>query len=56
MAISKTCALDLPKSEGLLPKWQLVVATIAVFNTIQNFTTLKLTRRLYAGVPSTSSI
>ncbi|KIJ12810.1 hypothetical protein PAXINDRAFT_136700 [Paxillus involutus ATCC 200175] len=44
----------LPKAEGLLPKWQLVVATMAVFNTLQNFATLKLTRRLYAGVPPTS--
>ncbi|KAG0705666.1 Erg28 like protein-domain-containing protein [Suillus ampliporus] len=44
----------LPKSEGLLPTWQLVVATMAVFNTIQNFATLKLTRRLYTGVPSSS--
>ncbi|KAF8841774.1 Erg28-like protein [Paxillus ammoniavirescens] len=44
----------LPKAEGFLPKWQLIVATMAVFNTCQNFLTLKLTRRLYAGVPSTS--
>ena len=27
---------------------------MAVFNTIQNFATLKLTRRLYAGVAPTS--
>ncbi|KIK80819.1 hypothetical protein PAXRUDRAFT_833318 [Paxillus rubicundulus Ve08.2h10] len=40
----------LPKAEGLLPKWQLIVATMAIFNTFQNFLTLKLTRRLYAGV------
>ncbi|KAG1733623.1 Erg28 like protein-domain-containing protein [Suillus paluster] len=44
----------LPKFEGLLPTWQLIVATMAVFNTIQNFATLKLTRRLYTGVPSSS--
>ncbi|KAG1887278.1 Erg28 like protein-domain-containing protein [Suillus subluteus] len=44
----------LPKTEGLLPKWHLIVATMAVFNTIQNFATLKLTRRLYARVPSAS--
>jgi len=46
---------DLPKSEGFLATWQLIVATMAVFNTIQNFATLKLTRRLYTGVPSSSS-
>ncbi|KAJ8589015.1 Erg28-like protein [Rhizopogon salebrosus TDB-379] len=44
----------LPKSDGLLATWQLIVATMAVFNTIQNFATLKLTRRLYTGVPSSS--
>jgi hypothetical protein len=56
IAILTASALVLPKSEGLLPKWQLIVATMAVFNTIQNFATLKLTRRLYASVPSASSI
>ncbi|KAH7930200.1 Erg28-like protein [Leucogyrophana mollusca] len=44
----------LPKADGLLPKWQLLVASMAVFNTIQNFATLKLTRRLYTGVSPTS--
>ncbi|KII89913.1 hypothetical protein PLICRDRAFT_53052 [Plicaturopsis crispa FD-325 SS-3] len=43
----------LPKAEGWLPKWQLVVASLAIFNTVQNFTTLKLTRRLYNAVPTT---
>ncbi|KXN91730.1 Ergosterol biosynthetic protein 28 [Leucoagaricus sp. SymC.cos] len=42
----------LPSS--LLGKWQLIVASAAVFNTIQNFTTLKLTRRIYDNVPSAS--
>jgi hypothetical protein len=45
----------LPQSVGLLPKWQLLVSVMAVFNTIQNFTTLKLTRRLYTGVKPESS-
>ncbi|EGN98690.1 hypothetical protein SERLA73DRAFT_136580 [Serpula lacrymans var. lacrymans S7.3] len=40
----------LPATEGWLPKWMLLVASMAVFNTIQNFTTLKLTRRLYSAV------
>ncbi|KAG9314859.1 Erg28 like protein-domain-containing protein [Chiua virens] len=44
----------LPQTEGFLPKWQLIVATMAVFNTVQNFATLKLTRRLYTGVAPTS--
>ncbi|KAL4064516.1 hypothetical protein J3A83DRAFT_4361003 [Scleroderma citrinum] len=41
----------MPKGDGLLPKWQLLVAVMALFNTIQNFTTLKLTRKLYMRVP-----
>ncbi|KAJ3929820.1 MAG: Erg28 like protein-domain-containing protein [Lentinula lateritia] len=41
----------LPTSEGWLPIWQLVVASAAVFNAIQNYTTLKLTQRLYARMP-----
>ncbi|KAH7907934.1 Erg28 like protein-domain-containing protein, partial [Hygrophoropsis aurantiaca] len=44
----------LPQAAGLLPKWQLIVASMAVFNTIQNFSTLKLTRKIYTGVPPTS--
>lgn len=41
----------LPQSTGLLPKWQLLVSVMAVFNTVQNFATLKLTRRIYNRVP-----
>jgi len=40
----------LPKDEGLLPKWQLIVAGTAFFNAAQNFATLKLTRRIYGNV------
>ncbi|KAI0316565.1 Erg28-like protein [Amylostereum chailletii] len=36
---------------GLLPKWQLLVATTAFFNSIQNFVTVKLTKRVYNTVP-----
>ncbi|KDQ24655.1 hypothetical protein PLEOSDRAFT_161310 [Pleurotus ostreatus PC15] len=41
----------LPQSPGLLPKWQLFVAATAVFNAVQNFATLSLTRRVYNRVP-----
>ena len=40
----------LPQTEGLLPKWQLIVAVMAFFNAAQNFATLKLTRRIYGNV------
>ncbi|KAJ7707773.1 hypothetical protein B0H17DRAFT_1156297 [Mycena rosella] len=41
----------LPQGDGWLPSWQLLVAVMAVFNSVQNFTTLKLTRRIYNNVP-----
>ncbi|KAG9224848.1 hypothetical protein CCMSSC00406_0002001 [Pleurotus cornucopiae] len=44
----------LPQSPGLLPKWQLFVAATAVFNAVQNFATLSLTRRVYNRVPPTN--
>ncbi|PPQ67517.1 hypothetical protein CVT25_006058, partial [Psilocybe cyanescens] len=45
---------DLPTSAGWLAYWQLLVATTAVFNSVQNFVTLKLTRRIYNNVAPTS--
>ncbi|ELU40396.1 Erg28 domain-containing protein [Rhizoctonia solani AG-1 IA] len=41
----------LPQAAGLLPKWQLVVSSLAVFNTVQNFVTLSLTKRIYSKQP-----
>jgi hypothetical protein len=46
--------LDLPSSPGLLPKWQLFVTVLAIFNSVQNFATLRLTRRIYNNVPPMS--
>ncbi|KAF9236749.1 Erg28 like protein-domain-containing protein [Melanogaster broomeanus] len=56
-----TILLALPKAEGFLPKWQLIVATMAVFNTFQNFATLKLTltalqARTFAAWTLTSAV
>ncbi|PFH53062.1 hypothetical protein AMATHDRAFT_79230 [Amanita thiersii Skay4041] len=44
----------LPQSDGWLANWQLFIAVTALFNTIQNFTTLKLTRKIYNNVPPTA--
>lgn len=41
----------IPQTAGLLPKWQLFVGVVAVLNTLQNFLTLKFTRRIYNAVP-----
>lgn len=48
--------LALPTSAGYLAYWQLFVAATAVFNTVQNFVTVKLTRRIYNNVPENSGI
>ncbi|KAA8902234.1 Erg28 like protein-domain-containing protein [Sphaerosporella brunnea] len=41
----------LPQTPGLLPKWLLFVSLVATFNSVQNYTTLKLTRRVYSQRP-----
>ncbi|KAF9790901.1 Erg28-like protein [Thelephora terrestris] len=50
MSILDAVTNYLPNAEGLLPKWQLIVAVMAFFNAAQNFATLKLTRRIYGNV------
>ncbi|PBK75603.1 Erg28-like protein [Armillaria solidipes] len=37
----------LPQAAGWLPLWQLLISVTAVFNSVQNFVTLKLTRKIY---------
>jgi len=41
----------LPTHPGLLPKWQLLVAVVAVLNSFQNFLTVEFTRRVYSNKP-----
>src|ERR1700722_3132343 len=49
--------LTLPGGQGgWLPYWQLIGAVMGIFNAIQNFTTLKLTRRVYNNVPATTGL
>ncbi|KAJ7284926.1 hypothetical protein C8J57DRAFT_704116 [Mycena rebaudengoi] len=45
-------ATYLPQSAGWLPTWTIIVAVTSVFNSVQNFATLKLTRRIYNNVPA----
>jgi hypothetical protein len=42
----------LPQGDGKLPVWQMVVAATALSNTVQNFLTLRFTKRLYNNVPA----
>ncbi|CAH1758931.1 13361_t:CDS:2 [Entrophospora sp. SA101] len=37
----------LPENEGYLSYWILLVSTFAIFNSLQNFLTLSLTKRIY---------
>ncbi|KAI0254960.1 Erg28-like protein [Lactifluus subvellereus] len=46
----------LPQGDGYLPIWQVVVAGAALFNTVQTFLTLHLTKRLYNNVPETQPV
>ncbi|MCJ1370704.1 ergosterol biosynthesis protein [Loxospora ochrophaea] len=45
-------AYYLPDHEGLLPKWLLLVSIISVGNSIQAYSTLSYTRRVYSGPKS----
>ncbi|ORZ02625.1 Erg28 like protein-domain-containing protein [Syncephalastrum racemosum] len=38
--------------EGYLPKWLLFTTTLGLFNTVQNYMTDSLTKRVYAGKPN----
>jgi len=40
-----------PSHRGLLPSWLVFVSTVALFNSIQNYTTISLTQRVYAVQP-----
>ncbi|KAH9068441.1 Erg28-like protein [Lactarius deliciosus] len=46
----------LPQGDGKLPIWQMIVAATAVFNTLQNFVTLRFTRRLYNNVSAAEPV
>ncbi|KAN0132992.1 Erg28 [Lactarius tabidus] len=46
----------IPQGNGNLPVWQMVVAASALFNTVQNFVTLSLTKRLYNNVPAAQPV
>ncbi|KAF1987546.1 ergosterol 28 [Aulographum hederae CBS 113979] len=51
-----TLSAYLPPHSGLLPKWLLLVSTISLLNSLQSYSTLKFTTRVYAGSsPSTPS-
>ncbi|CAI9635940.1 erg28 protein [Alternaria burnsii] len=41
----------LPQSEGLLPKWLLIVSLISIGNSIQCYSTLSFTSRVYNPTP-----
>ncbi|ORY63800.1 hypothetical protein BCR35DRAFT_295266 [Leucosporidium creatinivorum] len=42
----------LPDTEGYLPYWMLFVSSLAVFNSVQNFLTTSLTRKIYNKSPA----
>lgn len=45
----------LPQHEGLLPKWLLFISLVSVANSIQAYTTLSATRKVYPGPKPSAS-
>ncbi|KAF2475714.1 Erg28-like protein [Lindgomyces ingoldianus] len=48
--MSSAFTSHLPPFEGLLPKWLLLVSVISVANSIQAYSTLSYTQRVYSSV------
>ncbi|CDZ97531.1 Predicted membrane protein [Phaffia rhodozyma] len=46
-----TNTFSLPQSSGWLPNWMLFVSTLALFNTVQNYVSPTLSKRVYAAKP-----
>lgn len=42
--------------EGYLPKWLLFTSALGIFNSIQNFCTSSLTKRVYANKPEEGTV
>ena len=42
----------LPPHQGLLPPWLLLISTVSLLNSVQNYATLSLTQRVYAAQPA----
>jgi hypothetical protein len=53
LVIESNTSAVLPRGDGNLPAWQMILAVTSLFNTVQNFVTLSLTKRLYNNVPPT---
>lgn len=45
-----------PENEGYLPYWILLASVLAIFNSLQNFLTLSLTKRVYSAKPHEGNI
>ncbi|KAH7102840.1 Erg28-like protein [Auriculariales sp. MPI-PUGE-AT-0066] len=46
----------LPGDSDWLPKWQLITASLALFNVAQNFTTTTLTKRVYSNTTQVTDL
>jgi hypothetical protein len=41
----------LPTTPGYLPKWIFFISVVAIFNSVQSYTNLSLTKKVYANKP-----
>ncbi|TGZ82679.1 erg28p [Ascodesmis nigricans] len=51
MPVPSIISAYLPQGDGYLPAWLLFVSIVATFNSLQNYITLTLTKRVYSRQP-----
>lgn len=51
MSLIDTITAHLPTAPGILPKWLLFISVVSIFNSIQTYVNLALTKEVYANKP-----
>ncbi|ODV83998.1 hypothetical protein CANARDRAFT_201958 [[Candida] arabinofermentans NRRL YB-2248] len=56
MSFIDSIVSHLPQHEGLLPKWLLFISVVSIFNSVQTYTNINLTKKVYDGLKSTNQV
>ncbi|KAF6013879.1 hypothetical protein HII13_001128 [Brettanomyces bruxellensis] len=51
MSLIDTLTTHLPTAPGILPKWLFFISVVSVFNSVQTYVNLALTKQVYANKP-----
>ncbi|VEU21355.1 DEKNAAC102659 [Brettanomyces naardenensis] len=51
MSLIDTITSHLPTAPGLLPKWLFFISVVSIFNSIQTYVNLELTKQVYGNKP-----